>query len=1690
MPEIELSLQSPLVTLAGLDNALEKLTQIDELAKRFEKRSLSLSLEVKGGDQVMGMVANLKQLEAALRDAGKNDLADKLAGGLATAGEVAKVASAEMRILGRDLQASTLKAQAMREVWGQMTTAAGANRISSADLDRMPKVMREMKAQEYELIGLQEKLGKMGSIAGMAEAMTGLPEAAKASAAATEEAAAVHKVAAATTEAAAAEKVFTAATNESTLALLRKTESLNKKGEVTGTRSVYQSGVGQTVLDTGTGNLQKNLDVLTQFRAQFEALRAQFQDVRGKAGERTSQGQVDALMEAAQRHRQLLAEMVGTNAKYGQTSLFQTETTKANQMEADAGVMSERLKAIATAEAEAEANQKLTNAIREELAVQNQAGIVTRKTVQTSEEMIVALRQEAEAYRHLAASMQAAGRGQGSDSPGQFLTASTLATRAEAEASAREIDLARQEAQRKADRVRIDAQAAAHEAELQSFVAGGGEVKKNVERSQGGGRSVTTVAERDTAGGMREQVTLTRRWNEENEELESSLQNVGRALDKNQRSSTSAGKSMLDNIVTVTAWAASVGVLYKSLELARFAFDSMVADEAKTAPLSQAFRATGESGRALSASVATLKEELMGLSVEQGRVGADALAAGTVWAKLGMDQQGIGEATAISLKEANVAQIDAAKSAQNLGTIYTAFRMNVGGLEGVMNSLNVVSHQTGRSQEDLLEGVAKSAAFARQASMSYQELLGILGAVEQRSGRPASEFVTALRTMASAVDRPSTSDKLDKDFGFELKKPTGEAKELSMVLQEAYEMYVKLGKAGGSLLSDFGGRTQSVKLKELMDGYVDSQMLAIQAARDEGSAERENAAIRATTQSQLVSLRAEFEKLVVSITSVGQGFRLMDANGKMIFDPSMSGQIQMLVEALTNFLSLLNKLPAVLIGLAGILTVIAVRLAPIIFTMGDGTTKGNILTNTLTHLGKVWTMLGDAVAIANGEMVRANAIMATSTGSATANAAATAASAGKRGAQGFGSVGKLALGAILSEEMLVFIGISIAAEAAMTGFNALMRATGDESDQAADKLKLMNTELERTKSLLTAAQLSSRLGQTVRGTLPDLLKRENGPEQAREAAANYASVAYSREQDPEGKKTIELGKQLDALLAIGDIKSAQHLIDLASVEGQRETNRLLRLEAAQKQDLLRTNQAEVEDLRAQMANPRNDLKMEELRARLQAALKTAAQLRGEAASATSAAYGATDEPASEHDQEVSEAIKERNAQIEKMAKAYPSIGGEDKNAGKVDREIYANRAAEAELAARVEKAKAERAAAMKPFAAGKSAAEADFDPYRRILQERDEVARFDEEKRPAGVKKEEYLGPGTQWRADHAAELEAAEKAEILYKDRMAAAKEEEASQDRRVTGAENEVKLARQKLDEAKAKLEIDRQTAALQDAIAEGARTAKNATTTTQVGRNETEKLLREATAIGVFDRSKGLLGQFGRENAAAGAKGDTLGAAQAAAAQLELGNRLEQIGLTLQEHKGELQREYLNNQIKINEEASKALLTASREEQLRAAELAAFTRKNGPISGQEFQFLDKGTQEAMRKFDPQGLPPELKGPQKENRDEQNLLDTSLKKFLDAIQKTTGELERNVKLGVTPPSGVGANGLPVAITSPPINMQFADQFGKMVDVVHNTVAAALDAQVARMDAKFNAFVSSFHVGQAQSAGADTISG
>jgi hypothetical protein len=204
------------------------------------------------------------------------------------------------------------------------------------------------------------------------------------------------------------------------------------------------------------------------------------------------------------------------------------------------------------------------------------------------------------------------------------------------------------------------------------------------------------------------------------------------------------------------------------------------------------------------------------------------------------------------------------------------------------------------------------------------------------------------------------------------------------------------------------------------------------------------------------------------------------------------------------------------------------------------------------------------------------------------------------------------------------------------------------------------------------------------------------------------------------------------------------------------------------------------------------------------------------------------------------------------------------------------------------------------------------------------------------------------------------------------------------------------------------------------------------------------------------------------------------------LEYSNRLAQIGIDLRERAYKLEAEIANEKIRQNEETSKSLMMAGREDQLRAALMARFAGMGGKLTADSFQFLDEATKRSIMNFSPDLLPREIRTPLRGLEDERALNLKSQEEVESKQREAQRWLEEQQRR-----QNPGANSAPTPapqITPPPITLNFSDQFQAMARLVAGVVQHGLQNQINEMRGAFMGLVASASANSALRAGASAV--
>jgi TP901 family phage tail tape measure protein len=674
------------------------------------------------------------------------------------------------------------------------------------------------------------------------------------------------------------------------------------------------------------------------------------------------------------------------------------------------------------------------------------------------------------------------------------------------------------------------------DAAWQDFLARGGRMTSERQSlRQGGPRRLSGELE---SGGMKETLTVT--YGKAGAEVE----RLTKTLSEARKEGGYLAGDFVKNTAKVTLWAASVGVLYKSLELATHSMSQLVELGPQVGRLEQIFKGVGGTAHQLAV-------DTLGQAASYGASTREAMEAAIQWSRLGLTRVQVNEAVRVSLMAANVAQIDALDATEKLQGVMQAYKLDVGELRGELGQIVAITNTYNVTTADMLTGLSRVAAVAKQAGLPLAELQGLLGATIGGTAQSGANIGNMAKSVILALSNPDLQQKLRSQFRFEPTTGGEEIKGMSQLLSDLFVKYNHLNQLQKqSLLFSVGGRTQSSRLEAMLDGYIKAQILAVNAQLHLNTAEQENAKITATLKTQVHGLVAEWERFVF----------IQGNHGPVQAMTSMS-------TALRNVLSLLNT-PiggAATTGIMGLLAAGGVKsiLTGMSMRSGDGfmSRSGAHIRSALGEFNNSMTAvyataLGGGVGT-NVATRQTGVVGATQTSGMTARLyvmseamlrvgrSSAVSSAAVRGmATAFGAATRaLGVGLIALRQWIVPLAvISIAVSA----FNRSMEAIGLSSERAERKLAGFNEEAQKAEAAASAyAEAAQALETIERAIQPEKGFQAMRSEDQRKYIQQSAELVGLYEPDLTKQEALQRAyrAQTEALRQQGDIMGVINLME-------------------------------------------------------------------------------------------------------------------------------------------------------------------------------------------------------------------------------------------------------------------------------------------------------------------------------------------------------------------------------------------------------------------------------------------------------------------------------------------------------------------------------------------------------------------
>ena len=170
--------------------------------------------------------------------------------------------------------------------------------------------------------------------------------------------------------------------------------------------------------------------------------------------------------------------------------------------------------------------------------------------------------------------------------------------------------------------------------------------------------------------------------------------------------------------------------------------------------------------------------------------------------------------------------LGAAEAVSGLTAAINSFKK--AGLESsdILNKLSAAAASAAVSERDLIEGIKRSASVANQASVEFDELVGVITAVQQKTARGGAVIGNSFKTIFTRLQSFKNLETL-QDLGVDVTDASGKVK-------SATELIEQLGKATKDLpaaaVQDIGtqlvGRFQIAPFLAILDDYNSKTSIA------------------------------------------------------------------------------------------------------------------------------------------------------------------------------------------------------------------------------------------------------------------------------------------------------------------------------------------------------------------------------------------------------------------------------------------------------------------------------------------------------------------------------------------------------------------------------------------------------------------------------------------------------------------------------------------------------------------------------------------------------------------------------------------------------------------------------------------------------------------------------------------------
>lgn len=286
------------------------------------------------------------------------------------------------------------------------------------------------------------------------------------------------------------------------------------------------------------------------------------------------------------------------------------------------------------------------------------------------------------------------------------------------------------------------------------------------------------------------------------------------------------------------------------------------------------------------AALGRMRNELAKLSAEYGANVAITMEAATMFARAGLRNTEIVDASRVALLAANVAELEGAEAVGFLTAATVQFGKDMTEMNIVLDEWNELSNLNKVTTRDLADAVSMAGAVFKEAGASIEDLNAYTTALAVSTNKSGRIIGTALKTIGSYVYRTQTMAKVQRLTGIEIKKATGQLMDLDEVLGRIAMKWDFLTEAErNELAQSIAGVRQKNFLLGIMNNYTRVMTAQVQQYGALGSAEEENKILAESLGKTYERMEAQFRRLAIATGDAGlRGAMvlLVDTTGKLV----------------------------------------------------------------------------------------------------------------------------------------------------------------------------------------------------------------------------------------------------------------------------------------------------------------------------------------------------------------------------------------------------------------------------------------------------------------------------------------------------------------------------------------------------------------------------------------------------------------------------------------------------------------------------------------------------------------------------------------------------------------------------------------------------------------------------------------